>query len=162
MSKEKLQKIIQRATTDFDFRKRLIQEPREVLMDEGFSIPPEKKVVIVESTDDMFYVVLSTPEKEKKAEPQPLEYTIEDNVVHLKGRLDSYTVEQVREIFLDWEKDISFELKDLTYISSAGLSFFLRIHKQLDQSGHKMSLMNMQPAVRNVFVLGGFDKIFNI
>lgn len=162
MSKEKLQKIIQRATTDLDFRKRLIQEPREVLMDEGFSIPLGKKVSILESTDDMFYVVLSLSDKEKKTEPQPFEHAIEDDVVYLKGRLDSYTVEEVRETFLGWEKDISFDLKDLTYISSAGLSFFLRIHKQLDQSGHKMSLVNIQPAVRNVFVLGGFDKIFNI
>ena len=162
MSKEKLQKIIQRATTDFDFRKRLIQEPRDVLMDEGFSIPPEKKVVILESTDDMFYVVLPLSEKDKKATPQPLEYTIENDVVYLKGRLDSYTVEQIRETFLGWKKDISFDLKDLTYISSAGLSFFLRIHKQLDQTGHKMGLLNLQPAVKNVFVLGGFDKIFKI
>ena len=60
---------------------------------------------------------------------------------NLKGRLDSYTVEEVRETFLGWEKDISFDLKDLTYISSAGLSFFLRIHKQLDQSGHKMTII---------------------
>jgi anti-sigma B factor antagonist len=162
MSKEKLQKIIQRATTDLDFRKRLIQEPREVLMDEGFSIPLGKKVSILESTDDMFYVVLPLSDKEKKTEPQPFEHAIEDDVVYFKGRLDSYTVEEVRETFLGWEKDISFDLKDLTYISSAGLSFFLRIHKQLDQSGHKMSLVNIQPAVRNVFVLGGFDKIFNI
>lgn len=162
MSKEKLQEIIQRATTDLDFRKRLIQEPREVLMDEGFSIPLGKKVAILESTDDMFYVILPLSDKEKKTEPQPFEYAIEDDVVYLKGRLDSYTVEEVRETFLGWEKDISFDLKDLTYISSAGLSFFLRIHKQLDQSGHKMSLVNIQPAVRNVFVLGGFDKIFNI
>lgn len=162
MSKEKLQKIIQRATTDLDFRKRLIQEPREVLMDEGFSIPLGKKVSILESTDDMFYVVLPLSDKEKKTEPQPFEHAIEEDVVYFKGRLDSYTVEEVRETFLGWEKDISFDLKDLTYISSAGLSFFLRIHKQLDQSGHKMSLVNIQPAVRNVFVLGGFDKIFNI
>jgi anti-anti-sigma factor len=100
--------------------------------------------------------------KEKKAAPQPLEYTIEDDVIYLKGRLDSFTVEQVRKTFLGWEKDISFDLKDLSYISSAGLSLFLRIQKQLELSGHKMNLMNLQPAVRNVFVLGGFDKIFNI
>ena len=162
MSKEKLQKIIQRASTDLDFRKRLIQEPGQVLMDEGFSIPLGKKVTILESTDDMFYVVLPLSDKEKSAAPQPLEYVIEDDIVYLKGRLDSYTVEEVRETFLGWDKDISFDLKDLTYISSAGLSFFLRIHKQLDQSGHKMRLMNIQPVVRNVFVLGGFDKIFNI
>ena len=162
MSKEKLQEIIQRSTTDFDFRKRLIHEPREVLRSEGFSIPPEKKVVILESTDDIFYVVLPLSEKDKKAEPQPLDCKIEGDVVYLKGRLDSFTVEQVRDTFLGWEKDISFDLKDLTYISSAGLSFFLRIHKQLDQTSHKMNLLNIQPAVRNVFVLGGFDKIFNM
>jgi anti-sigma B factor antagonist len=162
MSKEKLQKIIQRSTTDFDFRNRLIQEPHEVLREGGFSIPPEKKVVILESTDDMFYAVLPLPEKDKKAEPQPLDYKIEGDIVYLKGRLDSFTVERVRETFLGWKKDISFDLKDLTYISSAGLSFFLRIYKQLDQIGHKMSLLNTKPAVRNVFVLGGFDKIFKM
>jgi anti-sigma B factor antagonist len=162
MSKEKLQKIIQRSTTDFDFRKRLIHEPRQVLRAEGFNIPPEKKVVILESTDDMFYVVLPLSEKDKKEESQPLDYKIEGDVVYLKGRLDSFTVDRVRDTFLGWEKDISFDLKDLTYISSAGLSFFLRIHKQLDQTGHKMSLLNIQPTVRNVFVLGGFDKLFNM
>lgn len=162
MSKEKLQEIIQRATSDKDFRRRLVEMASEVLIEEGFSIPPEKKVVILENTDDLLYVVLPAFKKKRKSDVIPFDFEIEDDMVSIKGRLDSYNVGQIRETLLGWKGNLKLDLGDLIYISSAGLALFLAVRKQLNQLGYQMRLMYLQPAVRNVFILAGFDKIFNI
>jgi anti-sigma B factor antagonist len=160
--KEKLQEIIQRATIDMDFRRHLVNMAHEVLIEEGFSIPPEKKVVILESTDDLFYVVLPAFKQEKKSDVIPFDFKIENDVVFIKGRLDSYNVGQIRETLLKWKGNLVLDLRDLSYVSSAGLALFLAVRKQLEQLGYRMRLLCLQPAVRNVFILAGFDKIFNI
>lgn len=100
--------------------------------------------------------------KEKKPETEPLEIKIEDDVVYIKGRLDSYNFVQLRETLVDWKKDLTLDLKDMTYISSAGMGVFLMIHKQLSQLEFKMIFLNVQPAVRKVITLAGFDKLLNI
>ena len=99
---------------------------------------------------------------EKKPETEPFEIKIEDDVIYIKGRLDSYSFVQLREALADWKKDLTLDLKDMTYISSAGLGVFLMIHKQLSQLGCKLSFLNVQPAVRDVIALSGFDKLLNI
>ena len=38
--------------------------PKAVLMEKGFEIDPPKKVVVLECTDDLFYVVLPAVEKQ--------------------------------------------------------------------------------------------------
>ncbi len=162
MSEQKLNEVIRKAATDLDFRHRLIKMPRAVLMEEGFDLPADKKVVILESTDDLFYFILPPFEKGKEPDAVSLDFKIEGNTVFLSGRLDASGVEQIRETLLHWQGSLNLNLKDLTYISSAGLGLFLMVLKELKKSGHEMHLSHLQSAVRNVFVLGGFDKIFHV
>ena len=162
MGKEKLQGIIQRAATDLEFRRRLINTPDKVLTEEGFSIPPGKRVVILESIDDLFYVVLPAFKREKETGAMPFDFTVKGGTVLLKGHLDSRSVSRVRETLLNWEGDLAVDLKDLKYISSAGLALLLSVRKHLSRAGHKMELLYLHPAVRNVFIMGGFDRIFDI
>jgi anti-sigma B factor antagonist len=161
---EKLQEVIQRAVTDQAFRTSLVQSPGEVLAGEGFVIPENTQVVILESTDDLFYVVLPPFTGERIVEATPeFKYRIEGSTVFLSGRLDTTTVSQLKAPLLEHEEGmLTIDCKNLTYISSAGLALLLMVRKQLKQKGYAMQLVNIQPAVRNVFILGGFDKVFDL
>ena len=44
-----------------------------------------------------------------------------------------------------------FDLKDLTYISSAGVRVFVVVKKALKATGGTVALTNLQPQIRKVF-----------
>ncbi len=46
---------------------------------------------------------------------------------------------------------IIFDLRDLTYISSAGLRVILVLSKAMKDKGGTLTLMNLQPQIRKVF-----------
>lgn len=48
-------------------------------------------------------------------------------------------------------KSIIFDMKDVTFISSAGLSVFLSTEKWLQQVGGNVLLLHLQPQIRKVF-----------
>ena len=85
--------------------------------------------------------------------------------VTLSGQLDTTAAPefdgQVRP-HLGMADEIVFDIKDLFYVSSSGLRIFLSIHKAMNESGGKMSIINTQPAVRSIFELTGFSDILNI
>jgi anti-anti-sigma factor len=156
------QQVMRRAVADQEFRKRLVTAPRAVLMEAGMVVPAEKKVVVLESTDDSFYVVLPLLRSEAKPRLERFSFTVTGNRAVLRGRLDATSVAEVRDKLLALEGNLVLDLGALTYISSAGLGLLLMLLKKLKKSGHTMRLVNIQPAVRNVFVLTGFDSVFGI
>jgi anti-anti-sigma factor len=158
----KLDEIIQMATMDLDFRNQLIRNPEAVLKERGFKIDPSKTVEILECTDDLFYAILPPVEKPNSNEPITVETEIKGDTIYLSGRLDANGTEQVRSTFLKWEGPLTLDLGKLNYISSAGLGLLLMTLKKQKKSSCEMRLINIRPDVRNVFVLGGFDKLFNL
>lgn len=48
-------------------------------------------------------------------------------------------------------KSIIFDMKDVTFMSSAGLSVFLSTEKWLQQTGGNVLLLHLQPQIRKVF-----------
>ena len=143
MGNETLQEIVQRAAIDLDFRRRLVRNPREVLSEKGFSIPREKKVSILENTDDMIYVVIPPLQQEEKPGVVSLNFKVEGKSVSLEGTLDSYSVDMIRETLLEWEGNLTLDLKDLIYISSAGLALLLNVQKKLKESGYKLRIIHL-------------------
>jgi anti-anti-sigma factor len=158
----KLDEIIQMAATELDFRNQLIRNPEAVLKERGFEIDPSKKVVILECTDDLFYAILPPVEKPNSNRPKTVEIEMKGNTIYLSGRLDANGAEQVRNTFLNWEGPIILDLGKLNYISSAGLGLLLTTLRKQKKSSWEMRLINLKPDVRNVFVLGGFDKLFKL
>jgi anti-anti-sigma factor len=157
-----LDEIIQQANTDIDFRHRLIESPKSLLLEKGFRIDQKTTVKVLESTDDVFYVVLPAIETPGSKGTQSIELVIEGDTLHLSGRLDGTSVETVRDTFLNWEGNLNLDLRRLDYISSAGLSLLLMTSKRLKESSHEIKLLNLKPMVRNVIVLAGFETIFNL
>ena len=84
--------------------------------------------------------------------------------IALEGRLDTVTAPQLENELhtsLDGVKELVFDLKDLSYISSAGLRVLLSAQKIMNKQGD-MSIRNVCPAVMEIFEVTGFVDILNI
>ena len=80
------------------------------------------------------------------------------------GRLDAVTaLELDKEISpsLDGITDLTVDLTDLEYISSAGLRLLLKIQKRMDQQG-AMRIKNIRENVREVLDMTGFSNFLTI
>jgi anti-sigma B factor antagonist len=86
-------------------------------------------------------------------------------VISATGRIDSSTAatleavlpERVRE-----QKITILSLADVLYVSSAGLRVLLIGAKAAKATGNRLILTSLSPAVREVFDISGFSKIFTI
>ena len=67
--------IVARAWRDPDYKQRLIENPKEVLIEAGSSVPDELEVRVVENTSDVRYLVL--PESPAKSEDRLTERALD-------------------------------------------------------------------------------------
>ena len=88
------------------------------------------------------------------------------NIYRLKGRLDSNTSqmleEKVFQAISDGSKKIIVDFENLNYISSAGLSLFLKANKALLREDGRLILCFMQKYVREIFKMTGIDSFVPI
>lgn len=81
----------------------------------------------------------------------------------IKGRIDTLTAPKLQsEINLTNIQNLIFDLKDLDYISSAGLRVFLETLKEIKAKHKSMKILHLKPLVYEIFYETGFDKIFDI
>ena len=83
----------------------------------------------------------------------------------LKGRLDTNTAPELEAVItkdLNNAKQINLELKDLDYISSAGLRVVLMTHKQMTNKGGSLNVLHPKEEVMDVFDMTGFSSFLNI
>ncbi|MBE6007146.1 MAG: STAS domain-containing protein [Sarcina sp.] len=85
-------------------------------------------------------------------------------VVTLEGRLDTTTSPQLEEQLrtsMDGIKDLTFDFKDLAYISSAGLRVLLSAQKIMNKQG-SMKICNVNADIMEIFDVTGFVDILDI
>ncbi len=82
--------------------------------------------------------------------------------ISFMGRLDASQVDVAEKILEEVMTSRTINLKDLEYISSAGLGILLAHQKRLKGTGHAMRLVNLNKHVKDIFILTGFDHIFEI
>ncbi|WP_276840552.1 STAS domain-containing protein [Anaerovibrio lipolyticus] len=58
--------------------------------------------------------------------------------------------------------DLTLDLKELTYVSSAGLRVILTAQNMMDDAGGEMKLLNVSPFIMDILKLTGFNKFMNI
>lgn len=84
--------------------------------------------------------------------------------VSLSGRLDTTTApefdQSVKED-IDDLTELVVDLKDLEYMSSAGLRVMLALHKKMSVQG-SMKVINVNSTIMEIFELTGFSDIMNI
>jgi len=82
----------------------------------------------------------------------------------LEGRLDTATAPQLEKELkenLTGITDLTLDMKELAYLSSAGLRVLLTAQKQMNRQG-KMVLKNVCETIMEVFEVTGFVDILTI
>ncbi|MDE0129027.1 MAG: STAS domain-containing protein [Gammaproteobacteria bacterium] len=86
-------------------------------------------------------------------------------IAYAAGRIDGPSASDFTrsmQAVLGDEKAVVVDCHEVTEISSAGLSAFLMIARELQDQGVKFALCCMAPRVRVVFEMTGFDKIIPV
>ena len=92
--------------------------------------------------------------------------TIDNNraLFALTGRLDTTTapeLEQEIKASLDGVSELTIDMKELSYISSAGLRVLLSVQKIMNRQG-SMIIRNVNEVVGEIFEVTGFSDILTI
>ncbi len=89
-----------------------------------------------------------------------------DNItIALSGRLDKLSspeLEKEMKEVVTKKKDIIFDMKDLTYISSAGLRVLLATEKENKVNEKNTTIINVNSDVMDIFVVTGFVYMLDI
>jgi len=83
----------------------------------------------------------------------------------LEGRLDTTTTPLLEEVInkdLEGVTELIYDMKDLEYISSAGLRMLLASQKKMNAVSGSMELINVQDQVREVLEITGFLDILKV
>ena len=84
--------------------------------------------------------------------------------IALDGRLDTMTAPELEKELsesLDSAENLTLDIANLAYISSAGLRVLLSAHKAMSKKGG-MKIKNANEVVKDVFDVTGFSDILNI
>lgn len=91
--------------------------------------------------------------------------TADTITVMLSGRLDKLSSPELDAVMKEEvakNKNIVFDLKDLTYISSAGLRVMLATEKGAKENDKKTTVINVNPDVMDIFNVTGFTYMLDI
>ena len=92
-----------------------------------------------------------------------LNITIDNQgIVSLQGRLDASQAEEATKALAKVTTSAVVDFSQLEYISSAGLGVLIAVQKRLKESGHSLTLKNMNNHIRDVFRYARFDLIFKV
>ena len=86
-------------------------------------------------------------------------------VISVSGRLDSGTAGRLEAVLparTREAKAVVLSLSEVPYVSSAGLRVLLIGAKAAKAAGNRLVITGLSPAVREVFDVSGFSKIFAI
>lgn len=83
----------------------------------------------------------------------------------ISGDLDTRTAKDADALFLqiaDRFKNVTLNMKNLEYVSSAGLRVIRNLYIKVNQNGGKLSLTNVNENVMEVFEMTGLAGLLNI
>ena len=89
---------------------------------------------------------------------------LEEIIIEVAGRLDTTTapiLEKTINENIENSKKLTLDLKELTYISSAGLRVLLSAQKKMQKAG-SMKVKNVCEEIMEVFDMTGFTDILTI
>ncbi len=86
-------------------------------------------------------------------------------VLKLKGRLDTKTSKEAAEVFTQAGENYSrviLDMKELSYISSAGIRAIRNLYMILYKKGGELSVENPGENVLQVFEMTGLSSLFHL
>lgn len=87
-----------------------------------------------------------------------------EQIVALEGRLDTTTAPKLEEEFkngLEGVQKLIIDMKELAYLSSAGLRVILAVQKRMNKQG-ELLIRNVNDTIMEVFEITGFTDILTI
>jgi len=83
--------------------------------------------------------------------------------IAVSGRIDTRTAPELEEVVrsLDEITDLTFDFKDVQYISSAGLRVILIAQKTMNKQG-SMTIRNVSSEIMEIFEVTGLSDLLNI
>lgn len=84
--------------------------------------------------------------------------------IALQGELDEFSLDMLKEkadatLHNAGTKLIIFDLKDLEFINSKGIGFFVSVHTHLTKDGRRLALVGAKEPVMDVISLVGLTSI---
>lgn len=82
----------------------------------------------------------------------------------LTGKLDATSAAAAEDLFLkmaDRFTDLTLNMRDLKYVSSAGLRVLKKLYLKVNKNGGELSVSNVSAYVNEVFEMVGFASILN-
>ena len=90
----------------------------------------------------------------------------EDGIIYIDGELDIFNAQESRvKILEDYEKekrDMVLDFSKVTFMDSTGLGVLISIQKTLNDDGHKLKIVNVDPKIKKIFVITELDEVFDI
>ena len=90
-----------------------------------------------------------------------------DITVALEGKVDASNYELIQEETLNLISEqkaetFTFDVNDVSYVSSAGLRMFSAINKACKANGLSYKLVGLRPDIMKMFQLTGYASVFKI
>ena len=83
--------------------------------------------------------------------------------IAVSGRVDTVTAPELAAgLNFGDAKNVVIDLKDVPYMSSAGLRLLLTAHKTMLATGGELQIANVQSSVREVLDIIGFSDILKL
>jgi anti-sigma B factor antagonist len=86
-----------------------------------------------------------------------------DVTLALSGRLDSVTqselAQELETVFKTKVSNLTLDLSELEYLSSAGLRVFLFARKKVGEMGGKMKIINANETINEILQITGYAEI---
>ena len=84
-------------------------------------------------------------------------------VISVIGRVDTTTAPELESgLELDGSETLTLDLSGVPYMSSAGLRCLLAVQKRMMAGGGSMTVVGVQPAVREVLDITGMSGILSL
>ena len=80
-----------------------------------------------------------------------VDYSMQEEIRHANQQ--ALSKEQIKEIFVDFA--------NVTFLDSSMIRSLLTLQKEADAAGKSLVLLNCTNNTREVFEIGGFDRMFN-
>lgn len=84
----------------------------------------------------------------------------EPGTILLEGRLDAAAAPLARRFLDDVSETHRLDFSDLDYIASIGLGLLASTQRRLMNSGAELILTGLNPHLKEVFTLAGFQGVF--
>jgi anti-anti-sigma factor len=84
-------------------------------------------------------------------------------ILHVKGEFNFTMVQEIRDAYADLtDQEVIVDLREATYMDSAGLGILLNMQDYLNKSDGSIRLINCPNAIKRVLFIAKFEKKFKI